>query len=118
MKNLRYLLLLILCALAFHSSAQLNKNAAEAFIKRVIPTVASKFVVEEIPAENGKDVFELQSEKGKVVLRGNKALSIASALGYYLKIYCRDDFGWNGNNMHLPATLPVVGKKVHHVTFY
>jgi alpha-N-acetylglucosaminidase len=116
-KNLIFSLLALI-VFHFGASAQFNKPAAEAFIKRVVPTIASKFVVKEIPAENGKDVFELQSRNGKIVLGGNKALSVASALGYYLKTYCRDDFGWNGNNMHIPAVLPVVGKKVRHVTPY
>jgi len=106
--------------IVFHltASAQLNKPAAEAFIKRVVPTVANKFVVEEIPADNGKDVFELQGRNGKIFLSGNNGVSVASALGYYLKTYCRDDFGWNGNNMHIPAALPVVSKKIRHVTPY
>src|SRR6202012_4481160 len=118
MKKTQYLSFFALILLHLTASAQLNKPAAEAFIKRIVPTIAKKFVVEEIPAENGKDVYELQSKGGKIILSGNKGLSIASALGYYLKIYCRDDFGWNGNNMHLSATLPVVSKKVRHVTPY
>jgi len=118
MKKTSFLILCALAVLSIKASAQVNKPAAEAFIKRVVPTVANKFVVEEIPAENGKDVFELQSKNGKIVLSGNNGVSVASALGYYLKTYCRDDFGWNGNNMHLPAVLPVVSKKVRHVTPY
>ena len=111
-------LLIILVAISCHAFAQLDKQAAKAFVKRVVPTVADKFVIEEIPADNGKDVFELQSRNGKIILGGNKALSIASALGYYLKYYCRDDFGWNGNNMKLPATLPVIHQKIHRTTPY
>jgi alpha-N-acetylglucosaminidase len=118
MKTIKSLLLAGLIFLHFTVSAQLDKQAAEAFIKRVVPTVADRFVVKEVPAENGRDVFELQSADGKIILSGNKALSVASALGYYLKYWCRDDFGWNGNNMHLPAVLPVVKVKIHQVTPY
>jgi alpha-N-acetylglucosaminidase len=118
MKTIKPLLLFALLSLHFTAFAQLDKPAAEAFIKRVIPGHADAFVVKEIPAENGKDVFELQSMGGKIVLSGNKALSVASALSYYLKYYCRADFGWNGNNMHLPAKLPMVSKRIHHTTPY
>jgi len=104
--------------LHFSVFAQLDKQAATEFIKRVVPAQADHFVVKEIPAENGKDVFELQSVNGKVVLGGNKALSVASALSYYLKNYCRLDFGWNGNNMQFPAVLPVVPAKIHRQTPY
>lgn len=118
MNKIKYISLFALLTLHFTAFAQLDKPAAEAFIKRVIPTIANKFVVEEIPAESGKDVYELQSRNGKIILGGNKGLSIASALGFYLKNYCHDDFGWNGNNLHLPANLPMIAKKVHHVTPY
>jgi alpha-N-acetylglucosaminidase len=118
MKKIKYLICCFLVTIHFIASAQLDKPAAKAFIKRMVPAVADKFVVEEIPAENGMDVFELQSRNGKIVLGGNKALSIASALGYYLKYYCRDDFGWNGENLSLPARLPMVNGKIHRATPY
>jgi alpha-N-acetylglucosaminidase len=118
MKPIKPLLLFAFSVFYFSAHAQLDKQAAEALIKRVVPTVADRFVVNEIPAENGKDVFELKSRDGKIVLSGNKALSVASALGYYLKFYCHDDFGWNGNNMHLPTVLPVIKGKIHHNTLY
>jgi alpha-N-acetylglucosaminidase len=118
MKIIKLLLLFGSLTLHFSAFAQLDKQAAEAFIKRIVPAQAGHFIVKEIPAENGKDVFELQSQDGKIILGGNKALSVASALGYYLKHYCRDDFGWNGNNMHLPTTLPLVSEKIHQITPY
>lgn len=118
MKKLKRLLLFGLLSLYFSASAQLNKPAAEAFLKRVVPAFANRFIVEEIPAENGKDVFELQSKGDKIILRGNKTLSVASALGYYLKYYCHDDFGWNGENMQMPKVLPVIKGKIHHATPY
>lgn len=118
MKNIKAILLPTLCLLAFSSSAQLDKPAATALLRRVVPSMADKFVIEEIPADNGKDVFEIQSHNGKVFLRGNKALSVASALGYYLKYYCRCDISWNDSNMKLPAKLPVINKTIHHTTLF
>jgi alpha-N-acetylglucosaminidase len=118
MKIIKPALFFIFLFFHFSSFAQLDKPAAEAFIKRVVPQHADKFVLTEIPAENGKDVFELQSKDGKIILGGNKALSIASALSYYLKNFCRADFGWNGNNMHLPAVLPMVTRPIHKTTPY
>jgi len=118
MKPFKLLLLFALSIFHFTAFAQLDKPAAEALIKRVVPAIADRFVVNEIPAENGKDVFELESKNGKIILGGNKALSVASALGYYLKNWCRNDFGWNGNNMHLPAVLPVIKEKITHTTPY
>ena len=118
MKKIKLPLIFGLSILQFSAFAQLDKQAATDFIKRIVPAQSAHFVVREIPAENGKDVFELQSEGGKIILGGNKALSVASALSYYLKTYCRADFGWNGNSMHIPNVLPTVSKKVHRQTPY
>jgi len=102
----------------FTAIAQVDKQAAEAFIKRIVPSHAGDFLVSEIPPDSGRDVFELESRDGKIILGGNKGLSIAAALSYYLKTYCHDDFGWNGENMHLPDTLPPVPQKIHQPTPY
>src|SRR5687768_7449541 len=98
--------------------SQLNRSALTAFVQRIVKDRSADFIIEAIPQQNGKDVFELESRKGKIVLRGNNGLSVASALNYYLQQYCNCHISWNGVNMHLPATLPVVAKKVHKATPY
>lgn len=94
------------------------KETATALIQRVLPAQAAAFSVEIIPAENGNDVFEIASSGNKVVLRGNTPVSVASALNWYLKYYCHCQLSWNGDNLRLPAALPVVTAKVHIVTPY
>lgn len=105
-------------ALTFKANAQVDQKASYDFIERVIPGKSNLFVVEAIPQQNNKDVFELESRDGKIVLRGNNGLSIASALNYYLKTYCFCDIGWNGTNLNLPAALPVVKGLIHKTTPY
>ncbi|AYL96727.1 alpha-N-acetylglucosaminidase [Mucilaginibacter celer] len=108
----------IVIALGFSAQAQVDQKASHDFIERVIPGRSVSFLVEAIPQENGKDVFELSSHDGKIVLKGNNGLSIASALNYYLKNYCNADIGWNGTNLNLPATLPMVKGFIHKNTPY
>ncbi|MET3498490.1 alpha-N-acetylglucosaminidase [Mucilaginibacter rubeus] len=113
--------LLVLAAIisfGLKAGAQVDQKASYDFIERVIPGKGNLFVVEAIPQQNGKDVFELESRNGKIVLRGNNGLSIASALNYYLKNYCFCDIGWNGTNLNLPATLPSVKGLIHKTTPY
>ncbi|HEX6428869.1 MAG TPA: alpha-N-acetylglucosaminidase, partial [Niastella sp.] len=98
--------------------SQLNRSAVTAFVQRIVKDRSSSFIIEAIPQQNGKDVFELESRKGKIVLRGNNGLSVASALNYYLQQYCNCHISWNGTNLHLPSPLPLVTKKVHKVTPY
>lgn len=116
----KYLILLLLAMVLAggDAMAQVDQQASAAFIKRIIPAKANDFVVEQIPQENGKDVFEIETKAGKVILRGNNGLSIASALNYYLKTYCFCDITWNGTNLNLPDTLPVITGKVHKNTPY
>ncbi|MGN8068499.1 alpha-N-acetylglucosaminidase [Mucilaginibacter sp. SG564] len=114
----KYLLVLVVMASAFKVSAQVDQKALYAFIERVIPGKSSSFIIEAIPQQNGKNVFELDNKDGKIVLRGDNGLSVASALNYYLKTYCFSDIGWNGTNLNLPATLPVVKGLVQKATPY
>jgi alpha-N-acetylglucosaminidase len=116
MKNC--LLIFIVLLAGFKASAQVDQKASVAFIERVIPGKSNWFIIEAIPQQNGKDVFELDSKDGKVVLRGNNGLSIASALNYYLKNYCYCDISWNGTNLKLPASLPMVKGLIHKTTPY
>ncbi len=86
-------------------------------IKRLIPEQAGQFVVETIPADNGHDVFEIENRDGKIVLRGNNGVSIASALNWYLKNGCHCDISWNcGDQLNLPKPLPSVPEKTHVVS--
>lgn len=96
-----------------------NKQAVLEFIQRVLPGYASWFDVEFIPKDaDDKDVFEIESINGKIVLRGNNGISVASALNYYLKNYAHCSITWNGTNLNLPHPLPEVTVKIQHKSPY
>ena len=59
--------------------------AAKALIGRVVPDQAASFVVQRIPTMDGRDVFEVESRAGRIVLRGSSGVAIASALNRYLE---------------------------------
>ena len=67
------------------AEAQNSSKAAQALIRRITGNHARNFSTEIIPSSNGKDVFELESRDGKIILRGNSPIAIASALNWYLK---------------------------------
>ncbi|MFB9843011.1 alpha-N-acetylglucosaminidase [Mucilaginibacter ginsenosidivorans] len=114
----KHLFTLIILSLSCYSYGQVSQADSKAFIERVIPGRSGSFLIESIPQENGKDVFELDGKAGKIILRGNNGLSIASALSFYLKHYCFCDIGWNGTNLDLPVNLPPVTKRIHKNTPY
>lgn len=108
----------LLVATTVLASAQANLAESKALLQRIIPAHAQYFLLESIPAENSKDVFEIESSKGKIILRGSSGVAIASGLYHYLTEFCHAQITWNGTNLHLPKQLPVVNEKIHKNTPY
>ena len=62
-----------------------------------------------IDAEQGRDVFTLESRGGKIVIGGNNANSMAVGLNRYLNRYCKVTVSWyNDVKLGLPDVLPDV----------
>ena len=108
--------LMVMCHLSGH--AQFNANASVALINRIIPDQSSHFIIEDLQTKEKADVFEVESRKDQIVLRGTNSVAIASALYYYLTHFCHCQITWNGTNLHLPKPLPQVTKKVHQTSPY
>ena len=63
--------------------------------------------------DEDKDVFEIHTEKGKTVIAGNSANSMAMGLGHYLKYYCKTNVSWDASEkIALPSLLPPVEGRV------
>ena len=99
-------------------TAQADIAASKALLQRTVPNQAAQFLIEPMLQQNNKDVFEIESRNNKIVLRGNNGVAIASALYYYLNVYCHAQITWNGVNVNLPKILPVVATKIHKATPY
>jgi alpha-N-acetylglucosaminidase len=98
------------------NATQTASRAARELIARLLPKHADRFICEVIPNENGKDVFELESRDGKILLRGNNGLGIASALNWYLEKFCHCQVSSCGSHLNLPDSLPIVPAKVRKVS--
>ena len=87
---------------------------AKALIQRVIPTHAQYFLVDtSLPQKDGKDTYSLSdTANGKILLRGNNAVSVASALNWYLKNKVNCHLSWCGDQLNLPKTLPKIGTPI------
>lgn len=83
-------------------------------IERVTPGYGMQFKLEIIPSDREKDVYEIASEKGKVVLRGNNAVALATAYNQYLKYTCNAQVSWMGDQLNLPKRLPLPQVKVRN----
>lgn len=87
-------------------------RASEKLLQRIVPQHAAQFMVEPLSNKNTGDSFEIESHNGKIVLRGNNGVSVASALYFYLTEFCHCQVTWNGTNLKLPDLLPVTEKKI------
>jgi len=98
--------------------ASTPEDAARGVLNRLLPGKADQFVLQSIPQESGQDVFEIDSANGKVVLRGSGAVSICTALHWYLKYQCNVNVSWCGSQLALPDPLPAVARKIRRVSPY
>ena len=84
---------------------------AMALASRLSPALAAKVEFHQIDAEQGRDVFTLESRGGKVAIGGNNAGSMAVGLNRYLNRYCKVTVSWYADvAVKLPKTLPDVPK--------
>lgn len=86
---------------------------ARGLARRVMGTRASAVVFEQIPSASGADIYEFETVRGKVHVRGNNAGAMAVGLNRYLQQYCLTNVSWYAfNKVELPAELPAVPEKV------
>lgn len=77
--------------------------------KRLIPEYTAYFCFSQEKKEDGKDSFTLESKDGKILIRGNSANSMAVALNYYLKYYCKTTVSWYADiPVEMPEVLPII----------
>ncbi len=74
--------------------------------KRVLKDKADQFIFERIDKNNTEDLFEISGRNGKILIKGNNGISIASGLNWYLKKYCKVQFTVVDEQLNLPAKLP------------
>jgi alpha-N-acetylglucosaminidase len=122
MKKLALVLLFSLLVPLLASVSAYAQTPAEAaannLLRRRIPALAGHVVFETIPPANGFDVFELESANGKLVVRGNNAVSMASGVNWFLKYYCNSQISYRSELLDIPSPLPPVKEKVRIATPY
>lgn len=120
--TLNIILALTLAILIAGCSEQQKKSAvlenAYGTIKRTVPGIEKHFILEELPNELDKDVFELESDKQKIIIRGTSGVALASGFNYYLKNFCNIHISWCGNQVEVPEKLPMIKEKIRIVSPY
>ena len=111
--------LLFSSTITFGYATDSSVKATRCLLDRLLPAYQHKDVFEFkiIPRDEGKDVFEIETHKGKVIIRGNNSVSLAMGLNWYLKHYCHCHVSWCGNQLNLPDPLPQVKEKVRRTAW-
>jgi len=114
MKTKILLFLLFVFSISALASESETVRESRALIQRVLPGHAGDFVLKQIPSENGLDVFEVEaSGTGKIILRGNNAVSIATAFNWYLKETAHISYDWQAiRPLTIHGTLPLPGSAI------
>ncbi|TKG94529.1 alpha-N-acetylglucosaminidase [Puteibacter caeruleilacunae] len=113
---LRNLLLIVIVVFLASCSGEVRYDdpqlqAANELIQRVIPGYNSQFKLELL--DQKEDIFEIDQQDDKIVLRGTNPVAIASGLNWYLKYTCNAHVSWCGDQLNLPEELPLPKEKVH-----
>ncbi|HKI96603.1 MAG TPA: alpha-N-acetylglucosaminidase TIM-barrel domain-containing protein, partial [Gemmatimonadales bacterium] len=87
-------------------------------IARVVPHDTARFRLAMIPADSGRDVFEVVAEGGRIVLRGSSGVALASGLDWYLEHVAGINISLPLQPVRLPATLPPLPHSVRITTPY
>lgn len=82
-------------------------SAAYALIGRITPGYSDQFELELIEPEDNSDVYEIAAGNGKIILRGNNTVALATAYNQYLKYTCKAHVSWLGDQLNLPKRLPM-----------
>lgn len=112
-KKISILIMGLNCFLCLNASKDID--AVYALIERVTPGYASQYQLELIDEVRGSDIYEIDSNEQKVILRGNNAIALASAFNWYLKYTCNAHLSWFGDQLDLPKKLPRPVKKERRV---
>lgn len=107
---MRKLLIALLCLYSIIT----NATPIDEMLERIDRGASKKFKIELVNTD--KDFFELDNAKGKVVVRGNSWVNIATGINWYLKYHCGIHLTWGNMKAQLPKQLPNVEQKERHET--
>ncbi len=68
------------------------------------------------PKGNDYDYYELSMKDGKVHVKGNDGVSLATGINHYLKYYCNVNISQVGDQVEMPETIPAITEKVFKET--
>ncbi|MET6999230.1 alpha-N-acetylglucosaminidase [Chitinophaga defluvii] len=111
-------LLLLLLPAVLWGKSQPDFKGVYALTQRVVPWLLPHVKYETLALPEGQTGFELETVKGKIVIRATDVNTAATGLNWYLKYYCHRSMSHLGDNLSSVLPIPVVANKVTQQTAY
>lgn len=108
--NFRRATLLLASALCCWTIVQAANENLQRLATRMLPNQAKNIRFEQTISND--DFFELETQKGKLVIRGNNGVSLARGLNHYMRHYLHRTTSWTGENLLPVSSLPAVKGKL------
>ena len=86
-------------------------EAVRSLAERLVPDYSDRISFEK--TADSTDVYEFETVGGRLVIRGNDALSMAVGLNRYLRDWCHTSVSWHASDpVQYPPDMPRVEGKV------
>jgi len=89
-----------------HSSSETAVSSAQGVLTRQLGAHAAEFQLRLIPAEDGREVYEIEAAGGRVLVSGSSGVALCRGVYSYLRNSCNAMIAWSGRNLDLPPKLP------------
>ena len=88
-------------------------------IERTVGKLYKKWFSFELKqGESGLDYYELSDKNGKILIKGNNGISLASGVNYYFKHYCNVNITEQANQTLMPTEIVKINGTVFNQTPY
>lgn len=108
----RLFLMAVLLCLGMAPGYAQDFSPVKAIAQRRVPWLATHLKFSSIKASDGRDVFELRTDKQTVSIAASSASAAAQGLGWYLKYYCYRSLSHMGDNLSAVKKMPEMKEKV------
>ncbi|QTD36380.1 alpha-N-acetylglucosaminidase [Polaribacter batillariae] len=107
--------ILLLTALLIFNCTTKNEgvNALDQLTVRILGKEKAKnFIFEKTVSITDKDKFTIDFKDGKVLIKGNSNIALASGFNWYLRYFTNSHISWETQRINLPEKLPIVANPV------
>ncbi|MGB8537613.1 MAG: alpha-N-acetylglucosaminidase [Acidobacteriaceae bacterium] len=92
-------------------SGHTEVTSARDVLSRQLGDRAAEFDLAWIPAQDGRELYEIEAAGGKVRVAGSSGVAICRGAYSYLREACQAMITWSGRHLNLPSTWPALAHR-------